>query len=114
MSKSPYLWCRAADTGFAMFMTTDGPVLYDVQAGTSIPLPGTALGATCSVTSDGDWLVSGSLPVDLKGGTGALLPPYDSKAEQPTTLPSSGIAREQDFTNYRWSGPQDVTASQSR
>ena len=65
----------AADTGFAMFMTTDGPGPYDVQAGTSIPLPGTALGATCSVTSDGDWLVSGSLLVDLKAGTGCAAAP---------------------------------------
>ena len=103
-SKSHYLDCRVADTGSALLMTANGPVLYDIAAGTSAPLPTTDLGPECSVTPDKEWLVSGSLLVHLTDRKGAVLPPYDTREQQATASPASGFLTDDQIGEYRWSG----------
>jgi hypothetical protein len=108
-------FCRAAGTGFALLVTADGLVLFDVgeNEGTPLPVPPKSvdkLARACTVTADGHWLLSGLLLVDLERGRGTPLPIRFAESGRQITDPNDNSPF---LTSYMWLGEQDVTIAET-
>ncbi len=91
--------CRIGDTGSVLFVTETGLGLFDVGANSARSVAtstSVGLDQDCTTSSDGTWLLSGSLLVDVRHGTGSTLDYRATKG-----FPYS--------PRFRWYGDQLVT-----
>ena len=93
--------CRVADTGSVLFATESGLALFDVGANSARSVAtstSVGLDANCATSTDGTWLLTGSLLVDVRHATGSTL---DYRSTQ--GFPYS--------PRFRWYGGQSPAAA---